>query len=119
MDRYSIALNKKPTSKSALQRAQELMGVPQRELPPVALGYLYHQNNKYGACGEVTLTAFAHYAQAVEGLKTSNVMYKIDLEALNWFRNPVPVSYKNCTSCGKEELMIGNNKECSNCDLPF
>lgn len=119
MDRYSIALKKKPHRKNAVQRAQELMVMDKHKLSPITLGYLYHRHNIAGFSTEEDLKALTHYAQAVEGLKTTNPIYKIDDHIRNWFKNPVPASYRECTRCRNVELMIGNQTECSGCDLPF
>lgn len=40
--------------------------------------------------GEVMLTAFAHYAEAVEGLQTDDVAYKLDAEGREFFETHKP-----------------------------
>lgn len=120
MDRYSIALGKKPPERpDAVQRAAELMKMPLSDLPEIALGYILDQNKKYGASGEVMLTSIAHYAQAVEKFNTSDKNYKIDKKGLNWFKNPIPASFRECQSCKKVLLMTKYQKECASCELPF
>jgi hypothetical protein len=39
-----------------------------------------------GMCGEVMLTAFAHYAQEMEGMATDDDAYKTNVEAKEFFK---------------------------------
>jgi hypothetical protein len=120
MDRYSIALGKKPPPKlDAVQRAAELMKMPLCDLPPIALGYILHKSQMYGSSGEVTLTSLAHYVQVTENLKSSDKNYRIDKKGLNWFKNPFPASYRECPDCKKTVLMMEHQRNCSSCELPF
>lgn len=52
--------------KTALDRAQEMMCIPQGQLPIEALELAYYMCRDLGGCGEVFLTAYAIYAQVVE-----------------------------------------------------
>lgn len=76
---------------TAEERAGELMGVKGKDLPPLALAYRNHLCTKYGGCMEVCVTAFAHYAQCVEGLPTGeDPAYWANGEAKAWFNTHSP-----------------------------
>jgi len=65
--------------------ATEIISVMSRmrmgQLPPRALGYLRVLGDKYGICGEVSITALAHYVQNEHGLSEPNgSLYKMDSE---------------------------------------
>jgi hypothetical protein len=62
-------------------RAQELFAMPRKDVPPIALAYASHMCQRYGGCGEVILTAFAHHAQIAEGLPCADNLYMVDDEA--------------------------------------
>jgi hypothetical protein len=62
---------------SAVQRASQMMMVPMKDLPPKALAYARFMCRKYGGCGEVFMTAYAGYAQKVEGLPCSDSLYTV------------------------------------------
>lgn len=71
--------------KDAVVRAGEMMDTSGNLLHPLAIQYAKHLGAKVGECAEVYLTAFAHYAQAVEGLKCADSAYKIDEAGKKWF----------------------------------
>ena len=73
------------TPDGAVTRALEMARIPMGMLPPLALKYAHELGRKYGLCGEVYLTAFAHYAQAVEKLKCSDSLYRIGKEGRAFF----------------------------------
>lgn len=56
------------------------------DIPDKAKEYNRFLCQKYGGCGEVTVTAYAHYAQAIEKLKSKDSSYKIDKEGKKWFK---------------------------------
>jgi len=63
--------------KDALERANELFSnTPSNQLPDLAFAYMREMSRVYGGCGEVALTALAHYAQLEEGLPCSNPLYR-------------------------------------------
>lgn len=69
----------------AVKRGMEMLFIPQNKLPPLAYEYARHLCNKLGMCGEVYLTAFAAYAQCVEGLGCDDDGYEASDEAVEWF----------------------------------
>ena len=71
----------------ALDRAQEMMFIPMNQLPSIAVDYARHLGANGGICAEVLLTAWAHYAQAVEGLKTDDEAYRAGAWEREWFAN--------------------------------
>lgn len=71
---------------TAEQRATELLHTPGNQVPPLALGFYQFLASKYGACTECAVTAFAAYAQIVEGLPCTHQPYLVDALATAWFR---------------------------------
>ena len=73
----------------ALERAQHMFfHVKMSELPQGAIAYAKHLSNKYGMCSEVVLTAYAHFAEIVEGLDPSDdKAYRADPIAREFFEN--------------------------------
>ena len=51
------------------------------DLPPLAYDYAKHLCQKYGMCGEVMVTAYAHYVELVEGLVKQLIMDKLPKSA--------------------------------------
>jgi RNase H-fold protein (predicted Holliday junction resolvase) len=70
-----VEKSKRPTS---IIRAQDLMKIKMNELPPKALEFARFLSKKYGFCGEVMLSAFAGYAQKVEGYREVNESYIVN-----------------------------------------
>ena len=62
-----------------------MMEIPWGKLHPAALAYAKHLYNKYGMCGEVLLTAYAHYAQEMEEMTTTDEAYASNGEAKEFF----------------------------------
>lgn len=60
---------------NAVDRGVELMRVPMRELPHPAIIFAGYLCKKLGMCGEVMLSAYATYAQVVEGLPCDDDLY--------------------------------------------
>jgi hypothetical protein len=71
---------------TAMQRAWHYFHeVPGRDVPPLAIEYANHLAHQFGVCGELVLTAMAHYAQCVEGLPCGDGLYRADEDARKWF----------------------------------
>jgi len=93
MNRFEIATGKKPTpikmpkvSADAVERATKMMTIPMGQLPDLAIEYAKFLCNKSGMCGEVIITAYAHYAQDIEGLPCDDPAYAIDPDGKEWFK---------------------------------
>lgn len=71
---------------AAMDRAHELMSVPGRLLPSLLQKYVAYKVSMSGICQEVCLTAFAHYAQCVEGLPCDDPQYQPSDEDRQWFK---------------------------------
>lgn len=71
--------------KNAVERALELLKVKESKLPIVALRYRNYLSNQVGLCIETCITAFACYAQYVEGFTTDDELYKIPDDVIVWF----------------------------------
>lgn len=65
----------------------DLMLTPMNQTPQIARDYIKYLSSKYGFCGEIAVTAFYHYCQAILKLKTQDNLYKIDKEGREWFKN--------------------------------
>lgn len=74
------------TKQDAMSRVAELMAMPMNAAPPKALAYAQYLAKLYGGCGEVFVTAYAHYAQAVERLECKDEGYKIDEQGKDFFK---------------------------------
>jgi hypothetical protein len=59
----------------AVKRAMYLMQVAIKDLPPPAIAIRNHLARMVGMCMEVCITAFAAYAQVVEGLPCTDDLY--------------------------------------------
>lgn len=79
-------MRKKKQTKDAVVKASEMMHTPTKDLPPLALEYMNHLCRQYGMCGEVLLTALAHYNQIVEHLECSDELYKPENRDKTWFK---------------------------------
>lgn len=75
----------KAKNKSAETRGMEMMAIPMKDLPPIALDFAKYLCNKVGMCGEVLLTAWTVYAQCVEKLPCTDTLYKASPEDIKWF----------------------------------
>lgn len=75
-----------PPKQDALDRAMEMMEQPRIGLPPRALAYASHLCRELGMCGEVLITAYAHYAQHVESLPCADPAYHINPAGTQWFQ---------------------------------
>ena len=70
---------------TAEERAMQLFSMKMGAVPPLALEYAKYLGYKYGGCGEVFITAYAHFAQAEEDLVSTDSLYTIDDEGRQWF----------------------------------
>ena len=68
-----------------MDRAHELFKSRICDLPTLAYEYMNYFCSEVGLCGEAILTAFAYYAQEVEGLKCNDKNYLIDENGKSWF----------------------------------
>lgn len=71
---------------TSLERGMEMMLIPMGKLPPLALKYGKLLCSRYGMCGEVLLTAWCHYAEAIEGLSCDDDLYQLDSAGAEWFK---------------------------------
>ena len=78
---------------NAVERATEMMVVKMRDLPPLAVKHAKYMCDKYGMCCEIFVTAYANYAQIVEGLETEDELYKLNplthKEIIEWFKEEI------------------------------
>ncbi len=72
--------------KDAVERGVQLATIPVKDVPLLAREFLWHLAKKVGMCGEVCITAFAVYAQCVEGLPCDDDLYRARPEDVEWFR---------------------------------
>ena len=87
---------------NASSRVNELMLVPIKDAPAPAIAYAKHLGKKYGMCGEVYVTAYAHYAECFEGAeKSDDSLYAANDEARAFFagyraatENPIPEGWQ-------------------------
>jgi hypothetical protein len=70
----------------AEERAAEMMHIKLKDLPPLAFEFARKLCMETGMCGEVYLTAYACYAQCVEGLECKDDLYRAPPSAIAWFR---------------------------------
>lgn len=70
----------------AEERAIQMMSIIQKDLPPLAFAYARKLCMEVGMCGEVYITAFACYAQCVEGLECKDDLYRASPDAVAWFK---------------------------------
>lgn len=71
----------------AEERGRQLfMDTKIRDLPPLAMEYATYLCSKVGGCGEVLMTAYTHYAQAVENLVSEDSLYILTPEGKAWFK---------------------------------
>ncbi len=70
----------------ALDRSLQLMRLPMYKLPPLALGFARFLGRRSGGiCMEVLITAYAVYAQMVEGLPCKDDLYRVRDIDKAWF----------------------------------
>lgn len=74
-------------SQTAVERAAELLNIPIKDLPPLAVQFRNRLCSEMGLCLEVCLTAFAAYAQCVEGLPCDDEAYKARPQDVHWFKH--------------------------------
>jgi hypothetical protein len=74
----------------ALSRGEEMLYIPMKDLPPLALEFARHLCKQYGMCIETMLTAYTVYAQCVEGLDCKDDLYKARDIDIEWFNQRKP-----------------------------
>lgn len=67
------------------EKVSEMMLTPMNKLPELAVQYLRYMSSRVGFCGEVCVTAFSYYCQAILQMKCKNKIDKITPEAKKWF----------------------------------
>lgn len=70
---------------TAVDRAMEMMAIPMNQLPPLAVKFARRLCNEVGMCGETFVTAYAVYAQIVEGLPNNDSLYSAREQDRKWF----------------------------------
>ncbi len=70
---------------TAVERGMELLQVVRSKLPPLALEFRDKLCREVGMCIEVCLTAFAVYANIVEGLPNDDIAYEPRPTDRDWF----------------------------------
>ena len=75
--------NKK--KQDAMDVVGTMMSTPMNQLPPIAIEYVKHMSSLYGFCGEVCVTAYAAYVQAILGLPCKDPSYKLSEKDRQWF----------------------------------
>ena len=68
-----------------MTKVSQMMGTIMSQNPEPANEYLRYLSSRYGFCGEMIVTAYAHYCQAVLNLPCNNPSYVINEEGVNWF----------------------------------
>ena len=77
--------------KDAVTRGSEMLRVPTGKLPKLAIDFLNKlASESGGVCIETCLTAYAVYAQCVEGLWCDDELYKARPQDVKWFRQNAP-----------------------------
>ena len=72
---------------TAIERAQEMMLILNKDLPALALEYEIELAKKVGLCMEVAFTAFAVYAQIVENRSCDDSLYIPNADAIKFFED--------------------------------
>jgi len=89
---------------NASSRADKLMLTPMNDVPAPAIAYAKYLGKKYGKCGEVYMTAFAHYAECYEGAEKSvDNLYVADNEARAFFSGYRAAIMVECDKLNKRE----------------
>lgn len=72
-------------SNYAVDEAVKMMAIPMNKLPEPAIAYLKKLSKEVGFCGEVCITAYAYYNQAVLNMPCDDSLYKIPDDVKAWF----------------------------------
>lgn len=67
------------------KKVQELMETPLGNVPMISREYIKFLSSRYGFCGEICVTGYYHYCQAVLKLRTNDDLYIITPEGEKWF----------------------------------
>jgi len=73
--------------KDAMDEVSVMMGIPMNQLPEPAIEYCRALSAEIGFCGEVCVTAYAAYCQAVLKLPCNDHSYIISDKARKWFED--------------------------------
>ena len=73
----------------AVERAKEMLTIPIKDLPFLARHFANDLCSQVGMCTETVITAYACYAQAVEGLPCKDPAYQIRADHAQWFRDTI------------------------------
>lgn len=71
--------------KDTMSVVSVMMAMKTKDINPLSWEYVKFMSKKYGFCGEIMVTAFAHYCQAVLGLPCDSPDYTITDEGNKWF----------------------------------
>ena len=74
-------------TRDTMDEVSVMMKLKQSETDPLALAYVNYLSSKYGFCGEIMVTGFAHYCQAILNLPCKDESYKINNDGIEWFKN--------------------------------
>lgn len=74
-----------PGTPDAMIEAGRMMQTPMNQLPPLAMDYLKDLAGRIGICGEVYVTAYAAYCQAVLKMPCSDPLYVIPPSEQVWW----------------------------------
>lgn len=77
----------RPVLLDAVTRACGMFDTRPSLLPPLAIEYCRYLCHNYGGCGEVCITAYAHYCQIVDGMPCKDTLYMPDTMAIAWFKD--------------------------------
>jgi len=75
----------KRNANKAVEKAMKMMKIQIGDIPKPAFEYLDYLQRRVGFCGEVCLTAYAHYNQAVLNMACNDNLYKLSKEGKKWF----------------------------------
>jgi hypothetical protein len=78
--------------KTAEQRGMEMMLIPMRDLPPLALEFANKLAREAGMCMETLLTAYTVFAQCAEGLPCTDELYVAREADRQWFADRIAAS---------------------------
>ncbi len=70
---------------TAEERGSEMMKIPIKDLPPLAVEFAKDLCRRIGGCGEVLLHSWTVYAQCVEGLECTDPFYAATDSDRLWF----------------------------------
>lgn len=78
-------MKRKTKKQDAMEVVGTMMSTPMKDINPIAMEYLKYLSSKMGFCGEVCVTAYAAYCQAILGLPCKDPSYKLSVKDKQWF----------------------------------